>query len=94
MLPGLRDGVPGLPGLRRHRPRLFLPALRHRNRHGRPAAGLSRLCGPCAVTWTAGRLLDDGTGSVGPPLKPLAGALAATASPAATLEWLEKAAHP
>ena len=25
---------PGLPGLRRHRPRLFLPALRHRNRHG------------------------------------------------------------
>lgn len=52
--------------------------------------GLKRLCGPCAVTWTAGRLLDDGTGSVAPPLKPLADALAATASPAVTLGWLSK----
>ena len=25
--------------------------------------GLSRLCGRCAVTWMAARLLDDGTGS-------------------------------
>ncbi len=47
---------------------------------------LKRLCNPCAITWTAERLLDDGTGSVSPPLKPLAGALAA--SPAATLKWL------
>ena len=51
---------------------------------------LSRLCGPCVVTWTAGRLLNDGTGSVSPPLKPLAGALAAITSPAATLDWLGK----
>jgi hypothetical protein len=51
---------------------------------------LSRLYGPCAVAWTAGRLLDDGTGSVSPPLKPLADALAATTSPAATLDWLDK----
>ena len=50
--------------------------------------GLSRLCDPCAVTWTAARLLDDGTGSVVAALKPLADALAATASPAATLDWL------
>ena len=46
---------------------------------------LSRLCGPCAVAWTAARLLDDGTGAVGPPLKPLADALAAT--PARPPRW-------
>ena len=50
--------------------------------------GLARLCGRCAVAWTAGRLLDDGTGSVAAPLKPLADALAESASPAATLKWL------
>ena len=44
---------------------------------------LSRLCGPCAVTWLAVRLLDDGSGSVAVPLKPLAEALAGLASPAA-----------
>lgn len=42
------------------------------------------------MTWTATRLLDNGTGAISPALKPLAGALAATASPAATLEWLEQ----
>jgi integrase len=42
------------------------------------------------VTWTAARLLDDGTGAIAAPLKPLAGALAGSASPAATLEWLGK----
>ena len=52
--------------------------------------GLSRLCERCAVTWTAARLLDDGTGAIAAPLKPLAGALAGSASPAATLEWLGK----
>jgi hypothetical protein len=50
--------------------------------------GSSRLCGPCAVTREAARLLDDGTGAVAAPLTPLAGALAATTSPDATLEWL------
>jgi len=51
---------------------------------------LRRMCGRCAVTWTAGRLLDDGTGSVAPPLKPLADALAGSASLTATLSWLRK----
>jgi hypothetical protein len=50
--------------------------------------GLSRLCDRCAVAWTAARLLDDGTGAIAAPLKPLADALAGSASPAATLEWL------
>jgi hypothetical protein len=39
--------------------------------------GPRRLCGPCSVTWTAARLLDDGTGAIAAPLKPLAEALAA-----------------
>jgi integrase len=52
--------------------------------------GLRRLCGRCAVTWMAARLLDDGTGSVATPLKPLADALADSASPTATLSWLRK----
>ena len=56
----------------------------------RSRRGLTRLCNPCAVTWAAGRLLDDGTGSVSPSLEPLAAALAATAGPAATLDWLRK----
>ena len=51
---------------------------------------LRRMCGQCAVTWTAARLLDDGTGSVAPPLKPLADALAGSASLTATLKWLRK----
>ena len=42
------------------------------------------------MAWTAARLLDDGTGAIAAPLKPLADALAAAASPAATLEWLRK----
>jgi hypothetical protein len=50
--------------------------------------GLHRLCDRCALTWTAARLLDDGTGVIAAPLKPLAGALAASPSPAATLDWL------
>ncbi len=33
-------------------------------------------------------LLDDGTGAIAAPLKPLADALAGSASPAATLDWL------
>ena len=52
--------------------------------------GLSRLCDRCAVAWTAARLLDDGTGAIAEPLKPLADALAGSASPAAALEWLRK----
>jgi integrase len=48
--------------------------------------GPSRLCGPCSVTWTAARLLDDGTGTIAAPLRPLA----AAPSPAATLEWLDQ----
>ncbi len=51
--------------------------------------GSSRLCGPCGVKWMAARLLDDGTGVICPPLQPLADALAATPSPAATLDWLD-----
>ena len=52
--------------------------------------GPSRLCGPCSVTWTAARLLDDGTGAIAAPLKPLAEALAAAPSAAARLEWLDQ----
>ena len=57
-----------------------------------PAArrSLRRLCGPCAVTWTAARLLDDGTGAIAVPLQPLAAALAAVPSPAAVLDWLDQ----
>ena len=43
---------------------------------------------PCSVTWTAARLLDDGTGAISTALKPLADALTTTTSPAATQEWL------
>jgi hypothetical protein len=42
------------------------------------------------VTWTVARLLDDGSGAIAAPLKPLADALAAAASPAAVLEWLDQ----
>ena len=42
------------------------------------------------MTWTAARLLDDGTGAIAAPLKPLADALAAAPSPAAALEWLDQ----
>jgi integrase len=91
LLPGLRDGVPvcrDCAGIVRD-----FSCLRCGTETGMAMGGrrsLSRLCGPCAVAWTTGRLLDDGTGSVSPPLKPLADALAATTSPAATLDWLEK----
>ena len=42
------------------------------------------------MSWTAARLLDDGTGAIAAPLKPLAEALAAAPSPAAMLEWLDQ----
>ena len=42
------------------------------------------------MSWTAARLLDDGTGAIAAPLKPLAEALAAAPSAAATLEWLDQ----
>jgi hypothetical protein len=42
------------------------------------------------VTPVTARLLDDGTGAISPPLKPLAEALAATPSPDAILNWLGK----
>ena len=51
---------------------------------------LRRLCDPCAVTWTAARLLDDGTGAIAAALRPLAEALAAAPSPAAALDWLDQ----
>jgi hypothetical protein len=51
---------------------------------------LRRLCDPCAATWKAARLLDDGSGAIATPLKPLAEALAAAPSPAAVLEWLDQ----
>jgi hypothetical protein len=89
VLPGIRDGARicrECAGITRH-----FSCLRCGTETGMAGRrrGSSRLCGPCAVTWTAARLLDDGTGAIAPPLKPLAGALAATTSPAATLEWLE-----
>ncbi|MGH3284940.1 MAG: hypothetical protein ACRDPD_09710, partial [Streptosporangiaceae bacterium] len=91
VLPGLRDGIPvcrDCAGITRE-----FCCLRCGTETGMAMGsrrGLSRLCRPCAVAWTAARLLDDGTGAISPPLKPLAGALAATASPVTTLEWLEK----
>jgi hypothetical protein len=42
------------------------------------------------VTWTAARLLDDGSGAIAVPLQPLAEALAAVPSPAAVLDWLDQ----
>jgi hypothetical protein len=57
-----------------------------------PAASFpeGHLCHPCldAALRLAGTC--PGCGTVAPPLKPLADALAATASPAATLGWLRK----
>jgi hypothetical protein len=88
VLPGLRHGAPACrdcAGISRD-----FSCLRCGTEAGMSMGsrrGLSRLCGLCAVTWTADRLLDDGTGSASPPLKPLADALAA-ASPVATLNWL------
>ena len=90
-LPGLRDGVRtcrDCAGITRD-----FSCLRCGTETGMAPGsrrGLSRLCGRCAVAWTAARLLDDGTGAIAAPLKPLADALAATASPSATLEWLGK----
>jgi hypothetical protein len=91
VLPGLRDGAPicrDCAGITRD-----FSCLRCGTETGMaPAARqpLRRLCDPCAVTWTAARLLDDGTGAVAAPLKPLAGAPAAVPSPAAVLEWLDQ----
>jgi len=88
VLPGLRDGMPACrdcAGITRHFSclRCGTEAGMTRRRHGS-----SRLCGPCAITWTLQQLLNDGTGAISTPLQPLAGALAATTSPDATLEWL------
>ena len=91
MLPGLRDGVRicrDCAGITRD-----FSCLRCGTETGMASAtrrSLSRLCDPCAVTWTAARLLDDGSGAVAAPLKPLAEALAAAPSPAAALEWLDQ----
>jgi len=90
VLPGMRDGARicrDCAGITRH-----FSCLRCGTETGMAGRrrGSSRLCGPCAVTWTAARLLDDGTGAISPALKPLADALAAATSPAATLEWLEQ----
>jgi hypothetical protein len=60
----------------------------HCNYEGNLAAG--RLCHPCAVTWSAAQLLDDGTGVTAPALQPLAAALATIPNPAATLQWLQQ----
>ena len=90
-LPGLRDGVRicrDCAGITRD-----FSCLRCGTETGMAPGsrrGLRRLCGRCAVAWTAARLLEDGTGAIAAPLKPLADALAATASPSATLEWLRK----
>jgi integrase len=87
VLPGLRDGIRicrDCAGITRH-----FSCLRCGTEAGM-AASRSRLCGPCGVTWLTARLLDDGTGGIFPPLKPLAGVLAATPSPVTTLAWLEK----
>ena len=90
-LPGLRDGVRicrDCAGITRD-----FSCLRCGTETGMAPGsrrGLRRLCERCAVAWTAARLLDDGTGVVAPPLKPLADALAASASPAATLDWVRK----
>ena len=72
-LPGLRGGVricPDLPGP----PAIFSCLGRGTETGMAPGSrrGLSRWCGRCAVTWLAARRLDDGTGSVAPPLKSLA----------------------
>jgi hypothetical protein len=95
VLPGLRDGVGHLraricrdcAGITRE-----FCCLRCGTETGMTSRrrGSSRLCGPCSVTWTAARLLDDGTGAIAAPLKPLAQALAAAPSPAAMLEWLDQ----
>lgn len=99
LLPGLRDGVRicrDCAGITRE-----FCCLRCGTETGMTGRrrGPSRLCGPCSVTWTAARLLDDGTGAIAAPLKPLARALAAAPSPAAILEWLDRrpqtlAGHP
>ncbi len=90
LLPGLRDGVRicrDCAGITRE-----FCCLRCGTETGMTGRrrGPSRLCGPCSVTWTAARLLDDGTGAIAAPLKPLAKALAAAPSPAAVLEWLDQ----
>jgi hypothetical protein len=89
VLPGLRDGARicrDCAGITRDFSCLRCGTEAGMAKGGR--RGLSRLCGPCAVTWTAARLLDDGTGAIAPPLKPLADALAATPDAVPVLEWL------
>ena len=60
VLPGLRDGTAicrDCARITRH-----FSCLRCGTETGMAAAAGRRLCGPCAVTWAAARLLDDGTG--------------------------------
>ena len=86
---GLRDGVPvcrDCAGITRDFSCLGCGTETGMAMDGR--RGLTRFCGRCAVTWTAARLLDDGTGSVAAPLKPLADALAGSPSLTTTLNWL------
>ncbi len=91
VLPGLRDGVRicrDCAGITRD-----FSCLRCGTEAGMARAtrrSLRRLCDPCAVTWTAARLLDDGSGAIAVPLQPLAEALAAVPSPAAVLDWLDQ----
>src|SRR5207247_4689455 len=91
VLPGLRDGVRicrDCAGITRD-----FSCLRCGTEAGMAPAtrrSLRRLCDPCAVTWTAARLLDDGSGAIAVPLQPLAEALAAVPSPAAVLDWLDQ----
>ena len=91
VLPGLREGVRicrDCAGITRD-----FSCLRCGTETGMAPAtrrSLRRLCDPCAVTWTVARLLDDGSGAIATPLKPLAEALAAAPSPAAVLEWLDQ----
>jgi hypothetical protein len=84
MLPGRRPGGTAIcrdcAGITRH-----FTCLRCDYEGELPA---SRMCGPCAVTWTLSRVLDDGTGQVAVPLAPLAAHLAATPAPVSTLSWL------
>lgn len=90
-LPGLRDGTRicrDCAGITRH-----FSCLRCGTETGMAPGsrrGHSRLCGPCAVAWTAARLLDDGTGAIAPALEPLAAALAAAPSADATFNWLSE----
>ena len=87
VLPGLRDGIRicrDCVGITRE-----FCCLRCGTETG--MTGRRRLCGPCLVTWTAARLLDDGTGTIAAPLKPLAEAL--TAAPNSSVVRCGSACH-